>query len=64
MTKMKENKGDIGFVSSNFCGAAGAKAFGFTTYWINRSQRVPDELGISPDVTVNSLADLVEFGDV
>lgn len=48
----------IGFVSSNFFDVAGAKAFGFRTYWINRSGVPADELGVTPDATLKSLSDL------
>lgn len=54
-------KNEIGFVSSNFFDVAGAKVFGFRTYWINRSGSVPDELGVSPDATLKSLTDLVDL---
>lgn len=54
-------KNEVGFVSSNFFDVAGAKAFGFRTYWINRSDVAPDELGVSPDATLKSLTDLVDL---
>lgn len=53
----------IGFVSSNYWDAVGAKTFGFDVFWINRFKRVPDELGNSPDrevFTMNDIADWVE----
>jgi len=48
----------IGFVSSNYWDAVGAKAFGFQVFWINRTGAVPDELGRSPEAILNSLAEL------
>lgn len=54
-------KSEIGFASSNFFDVAGAKAFGFRTYWINRSDSVPEELGVSPDATLKSLTDLIDL---
>jgi 2-haloacid dehalogenase len=48
----------IGFVSSNFWDAAGAKAYGFQVFWINRAGAAPDELGQTPDAELNSLAEL------
>jgi 2-haloacid dehalogenase len=48
----------IGFVSSNCWDALGAKSFGFTVYWINRSASPLDALGFTPDAQVTSLADL------
>ncbi len=50
--------GNIGFVSSNGWDAAGAKAFGFTVYWINRAGAPTEELGVEPDVELASLRDL------
>ena len=46
---------DIGFLSANGFDVVGAKAFGFTVYWVNRTGAVVDELGIAPDATVRSL---------
>jgi len=51
-------KEKIGFVSSNFWDAAGAKSFGFTVYWINRAGVAPERLGFQPDRVVKSLAAL------
>ncbi len=48
----------IGFVSSNFWDIAGAKAFGLSAFWVNRSGAPPEELGVEPDATLSSLADL------
>jgi 2-haloacid dehalogenase len=39
---------ELGFVSSNYWDVAGATAFGFRTFWINRNDNPPDELGIEP----------------
>src|SRR5713226_3489610 len=50
----------IGFISANFWDIAGAKAFGFHTYWVNRSKAPAEELGLVPDATLSSLADLVD----
>jgi 2-haloacid dehalogenase len=57
---MDAEKNEIGFVSSNFFDVAGAKAFGFRTYWINRSGTVAEELGVLPDATLKSLTDLTD----
>jgi 2-haloacid dehalogenase len=48
----------IGFVSSNCWDAAGAKSFGFTTFWINRAGAPLDGLGAAPDHTLRSLVEL------
>ena len=48
----------IGFVSSNCWDAIGAKAFGFTTFWINRLRAPVDRHGPAPDRIITTLADL------
>jgi 2-haloacid dehalogenase len=48
----------IGFVSSNCWDACGARAFGFTTFWISRSGAPVDDLGVTPDFTVRNLDEL------
>jgi 2-haloacid dehalogenase len=50
---------EIGFVSANGFDVVGAKAFGFTVYWLNRTGRVLDELGMTPDAMVRSFDDIV-----
>jgi 2-haloacid dehalogenase len=57
-TRMKLQRGDIGFVSSNFWDVCGATSFGFHTYWINRSGATPDALGYSPAAVLSSLSEL------
>ena len=49
---------DIGFVSSNGWDAAGAKAFGFTTFWINRYGLPVERHAPEPDYVVGSLANI------
>jgi HAD superfamily hydrolase (TIGR01493 family) len=41
--------------------AAGAKRFGYPTYWVNRLQAPPEELGVVPDGVGPSLVGLVAF---
>jgi len=48
----------MGFVSSNCWDAIGAKAFGFTTFWINRLNAPVDRHGPAPDAVITTLADL------
>jgi len=48
----------IGFVSSNSWDAIGAKAFGFTVFWINRSGAPIDRHGPPPDGVIGSLSEL------
>ncbi|OFV95880.1 MAG: haloacid dehalogenase, type II [Acidobacteria bacterium RIFCSPLOWO2_12_FULL_54_10] len=56
--KLGVAKSAIAFVSSNYWDAAGAKAFGFWTCWVNRSGAPPEVLGVKPDAVVKSLAEL------
>ena len=49
---------DIGFVSSNGWDAAGAKVFGFTTFWINRYGLPVERHAPEPDYVVGSLANI------
>ena len=48
----------IGFVTSNFWDAAGAKSFGFQVYWVNRAGVAAERLGFKPDRVLKSLAAL------
>jgi 2-haloacid dehalogenase len=41
--------------------AAGAKSFGYPTFWVNRLKLPPEELGAFPDGSGGSLLDLVQF---
>jgi 2-haloacid dehalogenase len=52
------SKENIGFVSSNCWDALGAKSFGFTVYWINRTGAPVDRLGFAPDAILGTLGDL------
>ncbi len=49
------SKRAIAFASSNFWDIAGAKSYGFFACWLNRCNLAEDELGVKPDVTVQSL---------
>lgn len=49
----------IGFVSSNGWDAAGAKAFGFTVFWLNRNGLPPERLDAPPDQEIRTLTDLL-----
>ena len=48
----------IGFVSANCWDAIGAQAFGFTSYWINRTGAPVDRHGPPPRHVLASLAEL------
>jgi 2-haloacid dehalogenase len=41
--------------------AAGSKAFGFPTFWVNRLDAPPEELGSTPDGVGQGMGDLLEF---
>lgn len=43
------------FVSSNAWDAAGAKAFGYSVCWCNRTGLAMDQLGFEPDIVVSNL---------
>ena len=48
----------MGFVSSNGWDAAGAKAFGFRAYWVNRARAPVEHLGLPPDGVIANLSEL------
>jgi 2-haloacid dehalogenase len=50
---------EIAFVSSNGWDAAGAKVFGFTTFWINRDGVPVERHAPEPDFVLGSLPELV-----
>lgn len=52
---------EILFVAFAGWDAAGAKAFGYPTFWVNRLNQPPEELGELPDGTGTDLTDLVRF---
>lgn len=41
--------------------AAGAKSFGYTTFWVNRLNLPVERLGVVPDAVGQNLTDLVSF---
>jgi len=51
----------IGFVAAGGWDAAGAKSFGYPTFWVNRSGQPVEELGVRPDGIGSDLNDLVSF---
>jgi len=50
---------EVAYVTSNSWDAAGAKSFGFFTCWVNRFGDSDEEIGISPDLKVSNLRELV-----
>jgi 2-haloacid dehalogenase len=51
----------MGFVSSNGWDAAGAKAFGFRAFWVNRAGAPVERLGVRPDATVKDLGEVASL---
>jgi 2-haloacid dehalogenase len=51
----------IAFVAFAGWDAAGAKLFGYPTFWMNRQKSQMEELGATPDRTGESMNDLIEF---
>jgi len=47
--------GELLFVSSNGWDVAGAKAFGYQVGWCNRTGAPEEELGVRPDLVIDSL---------
>jgi len=56
--RLRTPKSAIGFVSSNGWDACGATAFGFRTFWINRTGAPVDALGAAPDHVIRGLDEL------
>lgn len=56
--RLQLDPAEIAFVSSNGWDAAGAAAFGFTTFWINRSGEPIERHAPEPDFIVGSLANI------
>jgi 2-haloacid dehalogenase len=54
-------KREIVFAAFGGWDAAGAKAFGYPTVWVNRFNQPAEELGISPDRTTPDLTGLLQF---
>jgi 2-haloacid dehalogenase len=61
MDRLHLAKQDIVFAAFGGWDAAGARAFGYPTVWVNRLDQPPEELGLRPDRTVRDLAGLVDF---
>ncbi len=51
----------VAFVSSNGWDAAGARAFGFQVFWVNRTGAPVERLGVRPDATVKNLDELAQL---
>ena len=54
-------KQEIAFAAFAGWDAAGAKWFGYPTFWVNRLNTPVEELGVAPDGMGSGLGDLVKF---
>ena len=54
-------KEDIVFAAFGGWDAAGAKSFGYPTFWVNRLGLPVEQLGVTPDGTSNGFAGLLSF---
>jgi 2-haloacid dehalogenase len=58
---LKLPREEILFVAFAGWDAAGAKLFGYPTFWVNRLGLPPEELDVLPDATGSNLTDLLAF---
>jgi 2-haloacid dehalogenase len=61
MERLQLAKHEILFAAFGGWDAAGAKAFGYPTIWVNRLNQPAEELGIHPDHISRDLSGLLEF---
>ncbi len=54
-------RAEVLFVAFAGWDAAGAKQFGYPTYWVNRQNSPAEELGVRPDGSGTTLTDLLTF---
>jgi 2-haloacid dehalogenase len=54
-------KQEIAFVACGGWDAAGAKIFGYPTYWVNRLHEPPEDLGVSADAACQDLSRFPSF---
>jgi 2-haloacid dehalogenase len=57
----KLKKEEIAFAAFAGWDAAGARWFGYPTFWVNRSNAAVEELGAAPDGIGSGLGDLAKF---
>lgn len=63
MEELKLKKEEILFVPFAGWDMAGAKWFGYPTFWVNRLNTIADKLDAEPDGTGTNLSDLIKFID-
>jgi 2-haloacid dehalogenase len=61
MDRLHLRKQDIVFAAFGGWDAAGAKSFGYPTFWVNRFNQPIEELGIRPDATSTNIDGLLDF---
>jgi 2-haloacid dehalogenase len=61
MERLHLSKREILFAAFGGWDAAGAKAFGYPTVWVNRFNQPAEELGNQPDQISSDLSGLLEF---
>ncbi len=61
MDRLHLAKQDILFAAFGGWDAAGAKSFGYPTYWVNRFSQPLEELGVRPDGSSTNLDGLLSF---
>lgn len=61
MKRLHLKKEEIIFAAFGGWDAYGAKTFGYTTYWVNRLNLPPEELGIQADHASNTMEGLLKF---
>ncbi len=52
---------NIGFAAFGGWDAAGAKAFGYPTFWVNRAEQASEQLSATPDGQGKSFEDLLTW---
>jgi 2-haloacid dehalogenase len=58
---LKLQKDEIVFAAFGAWDAAGAKLFGYPTYWVNRSNSPAEQLGVTANATGKTLNELITF---
>ncbi len=61
VSELKLNREEIAFAAFAGWDVAGAKWFGYPTFWVNRAGFKSEELGVEPDGMGSNLNHLVEF---
>lgn len=61
VNRLRLKKQEIGFVAFAGWDAAGAKKFGFPTFWVNRAGSPTEHLNAIPDWTGKNLSELVTY---